>query len=80
MIDEEILGLEPEAEADFEPVSGDDVYMSSADALILMDEHQFLETPFSQFTVVEGLLLFILLAFYVRAIVDIIKESFKWLR
>ncbi|MCD8017395.1 MAG: hypothetical protein LUE97_06325 [Oscillospiraceae bacterium] len=43
------------------------------------DAHLFLETPFSDYTVTEGLLLIIVLLVFLSAIVKLLKEGFYWL-
>ncbi len=41
--------------------------------------HPFLTTPFEDYTVVEGLLLLILLLFFISGCIKMLKEGFSWL-
>lgn len=43
-------------------------------------EHPLLTTPFEQYSVTEGLLLLLLLHFFVTGCISILKEGFAWLR
>lgn len=83
MIDDEIVHENVLAD------TGDDVSNLLADpelgeipvvyAEIVEDPRLFLETPFEEFTVTEGLLLTLFLCVFVSAVIKLLKEGFYWL-
>ena len=43
-------------------------------------DHPFLSTPFSDYTVAEGLLLALVLTVIITAVIKFVKGCFSWLR
>lgn len=51
----------------------------SQEAVEVVEERPFLSTPFTEYTVTEGLLLVLVLSVAASALVKILKWGFSWL-
>lgn len=60
----------------------DSINSTLHDTSVMISEsrHPLLDTPFEDYTVTEGLLLFLLLAIIIGAVIKVVKECFSWLR
>lgn len=47
--------------------------------VVELPDRPFFETPFSEYTVTEGLLLLLVVLLVIRWIVGAVKEGFRWL-
>ena len=81
---EEDTAEEPESdvEAAVEPVEvvGMDQLLNLTGTIQKTVDHPLMTTPFSDYTVTEGLLLFLLLSAFAAACVRLLKGGFAWLR
>lgn len=72
--------LLPEVDAGPMEIKGMDKLLTYAETIQQTLDHPALTTSFRDYTVTEGLLLFILLAAFAAACVRILKGGFSWLR
>ena len=61
-------------------VVGMDTVLERLETIQVAVDHPMLETPFADYTVVEGLLLLLLLSVFAAACVKMLKGGFAWLR
>lgn len=76
----------PEASPSPEPTPGPVEVVGTDETIQLLESiqedvtpHPFLSTPFDDYTVTEGLLLLILLLFFIVGCIKLLKEGFSWL-
>lgn len=76
----------PEASPSPEPTPGPVEVVGTDETIQLLESiqedvtpHPFLSTPFDDYTVTEGLLLLILLLFFIAGCIKLLKEGFSWL-
>lgn len=53
--------------------------MKSVESVEQTVNHPLLTTPFQDYTVTEGLLLLLLLCFFIKACMDMVRRAFSWL-
>ena len=57
----------------------DDGTEADSDTSEVVEVRPFLDTPFTDYTVTEGLLLSVLLVLVLSACIRVVKEGFSWL-
>ncbi len=53
--------------------------MKNVESMEQTVNHPMLTTPFQDYTVTEGLLLLLLLCFFIKACMDMVRRAFSWL-
>lgn len=64
---------------DAEPSQADQAFQLLSEIREDVSSRPFLTTPFSEYTVTEGLLLLLALGVFARWLVKLLKEGFSWL-
>jgi len=78
---EEPATEEPPVETDPLPleVLGMDRLLAHTEAIQQTLDHPLMTTPFQDYTVTEGLLLLMLLCFFIKVCMNMVRRAFSWL-